>query len=542
VTATAAGPNVTVLVRGIAVLVFAYGVVLAGFSHTGFPDAPRKESALPYLADKPLGEDGYYMLTVAWRLASTGTFTYNGDVPTTGVQPLVTMMAAALAVVVRGFNGDEWAFARAMLIAGVLQHLLLYWVLVTLSRSVALPDGRNRSTLALAAALVTLLNYSLFRISTYGLETPLYIALLMSAVAITVTTESWRPRDAIRLGLVCGLASLARIDFLLLLATFLALRLMRRAMSLRTASIIAAVAAAVAAPWFLWVISSTGHVMPSGGRAQGAFVTAAVVPWRLQIMAEAVAQQVSPWLYFPALSAALVVLGFASGVWIAKGAAAALGVALVARGWGQVRGAAQPVLRAWGIAVFCLIATYVLMFWSAHFYIRYSAPLLVLVLPLMVLGLRSWLQRRAVMMLAVLMVLASFGVTAFVTLHQGRVGNLHAVSTGFVRDRLPPPARIGAFQSGVLGYYNAHVFNLDGKVNAEALDAAGALNRYVADRSITHLLDWPEVIAGAFGEQFLASLKQCARQPPAGRSLCLEVPGLFLLEENPSKQRGDNAR
>ena len=45
----------------------AYYACLAIGSRDGFPRNMQDGHLFPYLADKPVGEDGYYMLTVAWN-------------------------------------------------------------------------------------------------------------------------------------------------------------------------------------------------------------------------------------------------------------------------------------------------------------------------------------------------------------------------------------------------------------------------------------------------------------------------------------------
>ena len=49
-------------------------------------------------------------------------------------------------------------------------------------------------------------------------------------------------------------------------------------------------------------------------------------------------------------------------------------------------------------------------------------------------------------------------------------------------------------QSGIAGFTADNVFNLDGKVNSDALDAirADTLGRYIVSQHFTHLMDWDE--------------------------------------------------
>jgi hypothetical protein len=43
------------------------------------------------LSDKPVGEDGYYMLTIALNIAQGHGIAYNYSLPATGIQPLSTL-------------------------------------------------------------------------------------------------------------------------------------------------------------------------------------------------------------------------------------------------------------------------------------------------------------------------------------------------------------------------------------------------------------------------------------------------------------------
>ena len=83
---------------------------------------------------------------------------------------------------------------------------------------------------------------------------------------------------------------------------------------------------------------------------------------------------------------------------------------------------------------------------------------------------------------------------------------------------------MGAFQSGVIGYFNANVVNLDGKMNPEALTAAAshALPAYLDRADIQYLVDWPSVIDDALPADYLrARWQPCPQQVPGDASICL---------------------
>jgi len=66
---------------------------------------------------------------------------------------------------------------------------------------------------------------------------------------------------------------------------------------------------------------------------------------------------------------------------------------------------------------------------------------------------------------------------------------------------LPAGAVVGALQSGTLGFFRIGTVNLDGKVNYDALRARtrGTLWRYVRERHLDYLVDWPGYVAEMLG-------------------------------------------
>ena len=75
-------------------LTIIYVLFLIYYSQNGFPLLERIFYFMPYVSDKIIGEDGYYMLHVAWNIAQGHGISYNYDVLTTGIQPLATFFYA----------------------------------------------------------------------------------------------------------------------------------------------------------------------------------------------------------------------------------------------------------------------------------------------------------------------------------------------------------------------------------------------------------------------------------------------------------------
>jgi len=61
---------------------------------------------------------------------------------------------------------------------------------------------------------------------------------------------------------------------------------------------------------------------------------------------------------------------------------------------------------------------------------------------------------------------------------------------------VPLDDTIGAGQSSTIGYFRAHVVNLDGKVNSEALPYHNNMWEYLERRNITWYCDWASGFLG----------------------------------------------
>jgi hypothetical protein len=241
------------------------------------------------------------------------------------------------------------------------------------------------------------------------------------------------------------------------------------------------------------VRSVSGSFMPSSGPAQATLVDLGSAWGRGEAMTLSVAQNLAPWapLSFGPLASALAV-----------GALLALIVAAIRREttapyW---RPGGALVLTAWGAGLLALPLIYFAFFWAAHFYARYTAPIAVLSLVVSAAALARLPEaaRRPLAVSAVAFFALVNAWAAWDTHHRGEIGDGHSVAAGYVARHLPKDARVGAFQSGVVGFYNDNVINLDGKVNVGALAAIRAkrIEDYIDRERIDYVIDWEGVIDG----------------------------------------------
>lgn len=478
-----------------ALLTLGYTLLLAFGAKAGFPSGLATGSFFPYLSDQPVGEDGYYLMLAAWNLARGEGLTVNFGEVVTGIQPLMTFVLAGVAWNVQAFGGDKFDFARAMILFGGVNAIVFAYLVERVTR-LALDPSADRDTAGAIAFIGAALSFYLFRTFTYGLETGLYLALIAALIWATLhVLREGKPGVAVSigLGLLIGLCGLGRIDFGIVAAIVFGILFLRGRLGFAPAFIAGAVALCVTAPWLLWVRSVSGTFMPSSGPAQASLVDWSSAYGRADTMILSVAQNVAPWapIFFEPLAALAAVLTLLALIF------AAMRSSRGERTWAP---SSSAVLSAWGLGLWVLPFLYFTFFWAAHFYPRYTAPLTIL--SLLVLGAaiaRLPLRVRRAATLAAFVVFACANAwAAWNTHHRGGIGDGHSVAAGYVARNLPKESRVGAFQSGVVGFYNENVINLDGKVNVEALAAIRTkqIEEYLDRARIDYVIDWEGVIDG----------------------------------------------
>lgn len=473
----------------------AYTLLLAFGARDGFPSGLTTGSFFPYLSDQPVGEDGYYLMLAAWNLARGEGLTVNFGEEVTGIQPLMTFVLAGVAWIVQIFGGDKFDFARAMILFGG-ANLLVFALLIERTTRAAVDPAVDRAAAGAVAFIGAALSFYLFRTFTYGLETGLYLALIAALVWATLAAMRGSGVSFARaagLGFLVGLCGLGRIDFGLVAAIVFGLLLLRGRIGFPQAVVAGVIALCVTAPWFLWVRSVSGTFMPSSGPAQAELVSLGSAWGRSETMILALGQNIAPWAPLayreaPTLLAALALLALILAAMRSSGAIAT---------WAP---SSRTVLAAWGAGLCALPFVYLAFFWAAHFYARYTAPLTILALIVTGAAVARLPEnaRRILTTGAFALLLAANAWAAWDTHHRGGISDGHSVAAGYVARHLPKDARVGAFQSGVVGFYNENVINLDGKVNVEALKALRAkqIEEYLDRARIDYVIDWEGVIEG----------------------------------------------
>lgn len=465
-------------------------------------------------------EDGYLMQTIARNMAlGLGMSTAAGTIPTNGTQPLFTFVSAGLHALAAADKTRAMLFVQ---LVSVLIASAAAWVLWRLGRLV-LGSSRDGSVVAALAASVWFASANGVRHSMNALETGLYalVALLIVyAFVLLATRPVSRPwLGAAGLGILLGAAFWTRNDavFLVLAACLARLTVAPAGPAsgvvsrLRDATLMGAVAVAVATPWLWYNYTSFGHIMPISGQSQslharlGGNLGAAVVN---------LTEYISVVFQLPRRLEGDGRVVLACGALILCTAA---GLVQVLR-----RGTPQQKAAAWlaGLFSLFLVAFYGGYFGAGYFMSRYLFVLSPL-LALLVVGaacraLGSQPERRRVALGAAAAVAALAAIVPLnVRLYRHGTNNMHFQVVDWVSENVAADAWVGAVQTGTLGYFHDRTINLDGKVNPEALaaESQGRLLQYVADGPIQYLADWVGIVEWARDPQISSQFTVLVEDP-----------------------------
>jgi hypothetical protein len=443
----------------------------------------------PSLFRFPLIEDGYYALTAARHLGTGGGLSVDGIHPTSGVQPLWVFLLAPFAWIAAG---ERTAFVRWALALHWILYAFTAGVIAVLAARAAHPLNVSPASAARLAAFLYLSSTTILELHFNGLETGLTL-LLYAAVAFCVLDADWRRAStALAIGLACGLLVLARVDTVFFVALLVPV-CVRRADAgglgrwLRAAVIVPLVAAAVSAPWFIYNVAVFGRLMPSGGAAQLAsdFSPGRGFVFGMHVIGKLVPLPFDYLLPFSHahVAAIAIVAGLIAGAVWWRAARPSLSAIATDR---SVRVAALFLVNA---AIFSTWYGITSRAW--WMYPRYAAPIVIVSVPALALVLLRAGQRRTRVVVLSLLIVGWVSVVAarYLPATAWIRTRTHHTQVELANRVVPANERIGATQTGTLGYFREGVVNLDGKVNEEALRRRSDLERYCHEEGIRWLVD-----------------------------------------------------
>ncbi|MFN8491955.1 MAG: hypothetical protein U0350_30420 [Caldilineaceae bacterium] len=215
------------------------------------------------LLDKTLPDDAFYYFQIAHNIVLGKGVTFDGLAPTNGFHPLWMLLTT---LVFQFFSGDN--AVRATLVLSSCLDMLAVWLLY---RAVKYLTGQPEA--GILAALIYALNPTIWMFALNGLETALnmaIVAILTERLIVWRIQSQLTHKEAALLGLLFGLALLARTDnIFLLVVSALVILLMWRQLTvwrrLQVLGIASAITVLVTAPWFLWNYFTFGSLVQVSG-------------------------------------------------------------------------------------------------------------------------------------------------------------------------------------------------------------------------------------------------------------------------------------
>jgi hypothetical protein len=366
------------------------------------------------------------------------------------------------------------------------------------------PHGRAIASLAAALWFVAPIG---MRHAMNCLESGTYAL----AVLVVIDLISTRPTpgrcnigDCIGLGLALGWAFWVRNDAVFLIlavcASHWVVGIWRWRFALVGRSLSEAIAIGLptvilAAPWLYYNKTTFGYLMPISGLAES---VEAELAQNLYLLPTKLFEYLTILVPIPqSLERSPFVIAVLSAFVIA--ALTATARALSRRDmW---RHTATWTLSIYGVGI---AGYYGLYFGAAHFMSRYMFPLspflaligaaaVIHALDLLHRERPGHLARSLTIAMAIGLTAMASGLTALSYKRGSR--HMHFQVVEWVAQHVRDDQWVGAIQTGTLGYFHDRTYNLDGKVNPEALEAkmAAAIPQYIVDKNIAFLVDWPGI-------------------------------------------------
>lgn len=476
-----------------------------------------------------LYDDSFYAFKIAHNIAQGTGVTFDGLTATNGFQPLYVFML----VPIFGMTGSN-------LIAPIYVALLLsaLWTALTVILLYALLRRYVGGAAAAVTSVLWAFSPVVTRQTANGLETSLALFLFAACVYYYVSRirSNTRPagRDFALLGVLLGLAALARVDqlfvALVMLLDYLIVVRARKAGARALTGVLAAAGAGILvySPWLLYNWIAFGRLVQDSGSATR-YLSMAYAPFFGLGSADTLRSGPGAGFIWGHLVHALSVLKVSPPVHVAFRALEKFGAALhlsspfvvvsnvaglvllglciyyvIARGKERVFENAAD-LRFLLLIASVFIAAYSFYAFGVFFFIRYLYPIYFIACIYAAFFVQSLFGRfrarpamvRALAGVALVAYGGAFAYMSVTCAFRSKPTYFFYDVAQWVQAHTTQADRIGVFQGGAIGYLSDRdVINLDGKVNHDALSALQGryLGAYMARHGIDIVLDNSNVL------------------------------------------------
>ena len=462
-----------------------YVVFLSFFSRGDFPSNNNEKFYFPYLAERPIIEDGFYSLKIAWNIGNGKGITYNLDQPTTGFQPLYVFLLSILAFANSTFGGDKVSFLRLVLLSSGLFALLLSYLFYLFV--IKLDKKTDRKILFIVVALLVLFNFKLFLNLFNGLETGLYLVFLVLSIIQTydLAVSNKNSKQILLLGLTFGLTVLARNDFVLIVIVVLLTLLKTKRINFKDLIKISTILILTVLPWFIYIFSIQGGIIPTSVSVQTGSSDNAL-SYKFDQFVYSILGNYIPFIH----------AGQTQTIFIYLITVAFIFYLLKYEKLYLKKFFGISSIKYWMAAILTISIVYLLFASQPYFYFRYLSIHMLIAIPFLALLITRKFENRSLIMknIFVLLVVGIFFVNVGYYFHYPKKVSGLSLRTSFIKEKKISDEKIGMAQSGISGYFFDNVINLDGKVNFEALKAIqnNRLYNYIVNEKIKILIEWKE--------------------------------------------------
>ena len=449
-------------------------------------------------------EDGYLMLTIARNLAmGSGMSTSDGTILTNGVQPLATVLFAGLFYLV---DGDKQQGLVVILFFSILVSILTAWMIYKLCHLI-FEERMLAGIIGILAASLWFASPVILRHTVNYLETGIYILLILITTYyylrnICISPGAVPSYKIISFGILLGLLFLSRNDGALLIFAFCIHHMVRPLLEAKSVLLVrrtfesilfGGISVIVALPWLYYNLTVFDHLMPISGVAQS---HGAQFANNLAILPAIMFEYIFVFLPIPFVFEKYILAQIV-------GAISIVGlIVLLSTIYRNANDDQRSLLMVFAIYITGLASFYSLFFGAPHFMNRYlspASPFFTILFASVVIWFAcryATLGRSAKIVFAIGVLSITAGLN-YRFYHNG-FNNGHRQVVEWVDKNVSDDIWVAAVQTGTLGFFHDRTYNLDGKVNPDALRTIvehGTVYPYVIARDeIRYIVDWSSIV------------------------------------------------
>lgn len=447
---------------------------------------------MDYLVTHTMSDDAFYYFQTARTITDGGGVSVDGEVWANGFHPIWLVILVPIYWL---GAGDDTAINIALTISAVA---------VSLSGVALYATARRLGVSELAGLAATAL-YVLHPVTTYmsvnGLETGVSLAAFLAFVYCFVRCwQDGTTASALLVSMTAGVLVLTRTDYGITAAIALAALVLRTGSQPQRLGALVLPAVAVTLPWFAWNIAVFDSPL-QGSAGAIPYVAHQLFPSpdasSREILSHAARQiQDGGYDFLPYRYLASNSSDAHTAFWVTLGIIAlTAATAALSRESQRVQSLGLLGILAAGLAAQFFVHAGV-RWYLREWYLVGALPLLALVVALLLDTLAQWRVGVAVAACLVAFLAVTTVMKARTTYDEGWYEVQRDLLDGarWVDAETPQDARVGAFNSGIIGYFSHRTtVNLDGVMNPDALEAIQErrVAAYIHQRDIQYLADFP---------------------------------------------------